>query len=216
MIHTHPYTLWSAQVTGTNATAAIWATYPQPYLSIGGGFVDQVVGTFMLLFGVMAIGDDENMAPDKAGRAALVGLLVVGIGACLGLNAGACPAQGLISLTRHSRGHRLACGAHQSTCPLHWCPPLSVYPVCIHACMHACYISSCQFQQVFCFALHAYNMPHPPVSYVFQTASLPLIPVATRCIVAWWMTPWPGDVPYPMYLWRCWWDAVRLCHQPSP
>jgi len=141
MIHTHtPYTLWRTQVTGTNATAAIWATYPQPYLSIGGGFVDQVVGTFMLLFGVMAIGDDENMAPDKAGRAALVGLLVVGIGACLGLNAGACPAQGVISLTRHSRGLRSACGAHESTCTSHWAPPLSVYHVCIHACMPVIYL----------------------------------------------------------------------------
>ena len=30
-------------VSGPTATAGIWATYPQPYLSIAGGFVNQVV-----------------------------------------------------------------------------------------------------------------------------------------------------------------------------
>lgn len=78
-------------MTGTNATAGIWATYPQPYLSIGGGVVDQVVGTMLLMLGVMAIGDADNMAPATPGRPALVGILVVGVGACFGLNAGEKP-----------------------------------------------------------------------------------------------------------------------------
>jgi hypothetical protein len=31
------------QITGPNATAGIWATYPQEYLSIRSGFGDQVM-----------------------------------------------------------------------------------------------------------------------------------------------------------------------------
>src|SRR5262245_37781134 len=38
------------QVTGAQATAGIWATYPQPFLStFPGGFIDQVVGTALLV-----------------------------------------------------------------------------------------------------------------------------------------------------------------------
>src|SRR5262245_57368772 len=36
-------------VEGATATAGIFATYPQPFLSIAGGFVDQVVGTALLM-----------------------------------------------------------------------------------------------------------------------------------------------------------------------
>ena len=32
-------------VTGATATAGIFATYPPPFLSLGGGFVDQVVSS---------------------------------------------------------------------------------------------------------------------------------------------------------------------------
>ena len=57
------------------ATAGIWATYPQPYLSIAGGFVDQVVGTALLLMGLFALVDAKNanlphyLVPVAAGRA---------------------------------------------------------------------------------------------------------------------------------------------------
>ena len=38
------------QVLGAHGTAGIWATYPQPFLStFPGGFVDQVVGTALLV-----------------------------------------------------------------------------------------------------------------------------------------------------------------------
>src|SRR3954466_11419816 len=44
------------QVLGPQGTAGIWATYPQPFLTvIPGGFVDQVVGTALLvgvIFGI--------------------------------------------------------------------------------------------------------------------------------------------------------------------
>ena len=75
-------------VEGATATAGIFATYPQPYLSIAGGFVDQVVGTMLLMAGVMAVTDQKNVAPPAWLTGPLVGVLVVGIGMAFGFNAG--------------------------------------------------------------------------------------------------------------------------------
>src|SRR5437867_10295914 len=77
------------QVLGPQGTAGIWATYPQPFLSIfPGGFVDQVVGT-ALLFGVILGITDERNSPAPSGLVpVIVGLLVVLIGATFGLNSG--------------------------------------------------------------------------------------------------------------------------------
>jgi MIP family channel proteins len=75
-------------VEGATATAGIFATYPKPYLSIAGGFVDQVVGTMLLMAGVLAVTDQKNVAPPAWLTAPLVGLLVVAIGVAFGTNAG--------------------------------------------------------------------------------------------------------------------------------
>ncbi len=75
------------QVTGPLATAGIFATYPQPFLSLPGGFVDQVVGTALLMLGIFAIGDRRNAGPATFGPV-LVGALVVAIGMTFGFNAG--------------------------------------------------------------------------------------------------------------------------------
>jgi MIP family channel proteins len=77
------------QVLGPQGTAGIFATYPQPFLSVfPGGFVDQVVGTALLVAGILAITDSRN-SPAPAGLApVIVGLLVVLIGAAFGFNAG--------------------------------------------------------------------------------------------------------------------------------
>ena len=75
------------QVTGAQATAFIFSTYPQPYLSLGGGFVDQVTGTALLLLGIFAISDRRN-APAGAGAPVIVGALVALIGMSFGMNAG--------------------------------------------------------------------------------------------------------------------------------
>ena len=77
------------QVLGAQGTAGIWATYPQSFLSVfPGGFVDQFVGTAILMLVVLAISDARN-APPAAGMAPLiVGLLVVAIGMSFGFNAG--------------------------------------------------------------------------------------------------------------------------------
>jgi MIP family channel proteins len=77
------------QVTGAQATAGIFATYPQPFLSnLPGGLVDQVVGTALLLLVILALGDARNLAPDPKAGPLVVGALVVLIGMCFGYNAG--------------------------------------------------------------------------------------------------------------------------------
>jgi MIP family channel proteins len=77
------------QVLGAQGTAGIWATYPQPFLStFPGGFVDQVVGTALLVACILGITDSRN-SPAPAGLApVIVGMLVVLIGATFGFNAG--------------------------------------------------------------------------------------------------------------------------------
>jgi MIP family channel proteins len=76
------------QVMGPQATAGIFATYPQPYLSLLGGFVDQVVGTALLMLVILALGDARNFAPEPRLGPVLVGAAVVLIGMSFGLNAG--------------------------------------------------------------------------------------------------------------------------------
>ena len=76
------------QVAGDKATAGIFATYPQPFVSaVPGGFVDQIVGTALLLLVIFALGDRRNAGPTSGGPV-LVGALVVLIGMTFGFNAG--------------------------------------------------------------------------------------------------------------------------------
>ena len=77
------------QVLGPQGTGGIFATYPQAYLStFPGGFIDQVVGTAILIGVIFGITDPRN-SPAPAGLVpVVVGLLVVGIGATFGVNCG--------------------------------------------------------------------------------------------------------------------------------
>ena len=77
------------QITGPQATAGIFATYPQPFLSnVPGGLVDQVVGTGLLLLVLFALGDSKNLAPEPRSGPLVVGALVVLIGMTFGFNSG--------------------------------------------------------------------------------------------------------------------------------
>lgn len=77
------------QVAGESGTAGIWATYPQSYLSnFPGGFVDQVVGTALLVGVIFALTDRNNNAPNANLGPLLVGGLVLVIGMTYGVNSG--------------------------------------------------------------------------------------------------------------------------------
>ncbi|XP_063312861.1 aquaporin-7-like [Pelobates fuscus] len=84
----HTYCEGNFTVTGPLETASIFATYPQPYLSIGGGFLDQVVGTGALLLCILAINDKKNSPALNGTQAVVVGLLVTVIGMSMGMNSG--------------------------------------------------------------------------------------------------------------------------------
>ncbi len=71
-----------------NQTAGIFATYPQEYLTTGGGFVDQLIGTALLLFCVLAITDEKNMKVPSYLVPLYVGFTVLNIGICFGMNCG--------------------------------------------------------------------------------------------------------------------------------
>lgn len=72
----------------TLETAGIFSTYPQSYLSVANGLGDQIFGTAVLMLLVMAISDQNNMAPSKGYVPVLVGLVVVAIGMTFSQNCG--------------------------------------------------------------------------------------------------------------------------------
>jgi MIP family channel proteins len=77
------------QISGPLGTAGIWATYPQPFLSVvPGGLVDQIVGTALLVGVIFALTDPRNSPPPPALGPVVVGLLVLLIGMTFGFNAG--------------------------------------------------------------------------------------------------------------------------------
>jgi MIP family channel proteins len=77
------------QVAGPQGTAGIFATYPQAYLSgFPGGFLDQVIGTALLVGVIFGISDARNTPPPAGLAPLIVGLLVVVIGMTWGYNAG--------------------------------------------------------------------------------------------------------------------------------
>uniref|UniRef100_A0A8C4PEY2 Aquaporin 10 n=1 Tax=Equus asinus asinus TaxID=83772 RepID=A0A8C4PEY2_EQUAS len=77
-------------VTGPKETASIFATYPAPYLSLNNGFLDQVgvLGTGILIVGLLAILDKRNKGVPAGLEPIAVGLLVLVITLTMGTNCG--------------------------------------------------------------------------------------------------------------------------------
>ncbi|PYV43769.1 MAG: aquaporin [Acidobacteria bacterium] len=75
-------------ILGDKATAGIFATYPQPFLSTLGGLIDQTVGTALLVLVILAIIDSRNTAPSANMAPLIIGLLVFLIGMTFGFNSG--------------------------------------------------------------------------------------------------------------------------------
>jgi glycerol uptake facilitator protein len=66
------------------STAGIFSTYPHPSLSMLGAFAVEFVITAVLMFGILALGDEHNGASRGAMNPLLIGLLIAVIGGSLG------------------------------------------------------------------------------------------------------------------------------------
>ncbi|KAM3877011.1 aquaporin-9b [Diretmus argenteus] len=75
-------------VTGVNATANIFASYPAKHLSVLNGFVDQVIATGALILCILAITDGKNIGAPKGMEPLCIGLIIMAIGVSMGLNCG--------------------------------------------------------------------------------------------------------------------------------
>ncbi|XP_066509329.1 aquaporin-9-like [Hoplias malabaricus] len=82
------YTNGALVVTGENATANIFASYPSKHLSVLNGLIDQVVGTGALVLCILAIVDKKNMGAPKGMEPLIIGLTILAIGVSMGLNCG--------------------------------------------------------------------------------------------------------------------------------
>jgi glycerol uptake facilitator protein len=72
----------------TSATQGIFSTLPGEGVSIGTAFLDQIVGTAILVFLIFAITEVRATAPGANLAPLIIGLVVVGIGMAWGSNAG--------------------------------------------------------------------------------------------------------------------------------
>jgi MIP family channel proteins len=75
-------------VTGELGTAGIFATYPQPFTSTAIGFINEAVGTALLMGVILGITDTRNSPAPTGLTPVIVGLLVIAIGASFGFNTG--------------------------------------------------------------------------------------------------------------------------------
>ncbi|CAJ0949985.1 unnamed protein product, partial [Mesorhabditis belari] len=74
-------------VTGPQASAHIFGTYPAPKLSLLGGLFDQIVGTAVLCLLIACVVDRRNRIPPFL-QPTFIGMILVLIGMALGMNAG--------------------------------------------------------------------------------------------------------------------------------
>ncbi|XP_023264691.1 aquaporin-10-like isoform X1 [Seriola lalandi dorsalis] len=76
-------------VYGPNETASIFATYPSEYMSLGGSFLDQVVGTAMLMLCILCLGEKRNTPAPSELIPPIVAVIVLGISMSMSANCGA-------------------------------------------------------------------------------------------------------------------------------
>jgi aquaglyceroporin related protein, other eukaryote len=74
-------------VSGPHATAGIFCTYPQPFMTKTGQFFSEFIASTLLMFLIYALKDDGNIG---AGNLTPLGLffIIFGIGACFGWETG--------------------------------------------------------------------------------------------------------------------------------
>ncbi|NWQ88554.1 AQP10 protein, partial [Burhinus bistriatus] len=84
------YSNGTLAASGPRETASIFATYPADYLSLTNGFLDQVIGTGLLILGILAIMDTRNKGVPEGLEPVVVALLVFAIEISMGSNC-SCP-----------------------------------------------------------------------------------------------------------------------------
>ncbi|NXB42306.1 AQP10 protein, partial [Leucopsar rothschildi] len=84
------YSNGTLTVSGPRETASIFATYPADNVSVANGFLDQVIGTGVLLVVVLGLMDSRNKPVPKGLEPVVVALLVLSIECSMGANCG-CP-----------------------------------------------------------------------------------------------------------------------------
>jgi len=75
-------------VTGVNATAGIFATYPQPFMSSFGAFFSEALGTFFLLLVILSITDERNVPSSRIVTPLTIGLSLTAIAISFGYETG--------------------------------------------------------------------------------------------------------------------------------
>ncbi|XP_026172915.1 aquaporin-10a [Mastacembelus armatus] len=76
-------------VYGPNETASIFATYPTEHLTLGRSFLDQVVGTGMLLLCILCLDEKRNSPAPSELTPPIVATIVLGISMSMSGNCGA-------------------------------------------------------------------------------------------------------------------------------
>ncbi|KAM7420820.1 hypothetical protein PAMA_015166 [Pampus argenteus] len=76
-------------VYGPNETASIFATYPSEYMTLGRSFLDQVVGTGMLLLCILCLDEKRNTPAPSELIPPIVAVIVLGISMSMSGNCGA-------------------------------------------------------------------------------------------------------------------------------
>ncbi|XP_056618510.1 aquaporin-10a isoform X3 [Triplophysa dalaica] len=76
-------------VFGPNETASIFATYPTDVVSVQTNFLDQVVGTAMLMLCILPLNDKRNAPAPEALLPPIVATVVLGISMSMSANCGA-------------------------------------------------------------------------------------------------------------------------------
>ncbi|XP_067305796.1 aquaporin-10-like [Pseudorasbora parva] len=76
-------------VFGPNETASIFATYPTDVVSLQTNFLDQVVGTAMLMLCILPLNDKRNAPAPEALLPPIVATVVLGISMSMSANCGA-------------------------------------------------------------------------------------------------------------------------------
>ncbi|KAF8195403.1 aquaporin [Pholiota molesta] len=84
----HAIDLFEGQGVRTLSTAGLFSTYALPYMTNVSCFFDELLGTMVLLFVVLAMNDKKNSPPPSGLAPLVLFILILGIGASLGMETG--------------------------------------------------------------------------------------------------------------------------------